>query len=71
MPFVPTRKASGACASVSGRSSPAVSIRSPTSSARAVRRVGVGFAPSFMFALGGAYSTGSTPSAVTRVKTPV
>ena len=39
MPRSPTRKASGSEEIMSGRSSPAVSMRSPTMSARAVRRV--------------------------------
>ena len=39
-PCDPTRKASGRSEIVSGRSSPTVSIRSPTIRARAVRRVG-------------------------------
>jgi len=40
IPRSPTRKASGKSEIVSGRSSPAVSMRSPTMSARAVSRVG-------------------------------
>ena len=40
IPCAPTRKASGSSEIVSGRSSPAVSMRSPTIRARAVRRVG-------------------------------
>src|SRR5271154_3483817 len=40
IPCVPTRKASGSDETMSGRSSPAVSMRSPTINARAVRRVG-------------------------------
>jgi hypothetical protein len=50
MPPAPTRKASGSAEIVSGRSSPTVSMRSPTINARAVTRVGAatGRGASFM-----------------------
>jgi len=42
MPVAPTRNASGSAEIISGRSNPAVSMRSPMISARAVRREGAG-----------------------------